>query len=139
MQLLLGAAITGWMTKESEFDSQQGPEICVLFSLPGLTPTQPSVQLVLGTLSQGIKLPGPVKLVLRLRMRGAVPPFSHTIFLASCLLSGTSLRVIVIYIIVYFVLFLAYFSYRRLMRSPCCLSVYASMSIHLSVYSPLIF
>jgi hypothetical protein len=28
---------------------------------------------------------------------------------------------------------------RKLMRSPCCLSVYPSMSVHLSIYPPLIF
>jgi hypothetical protein len=53
-------------------------------SRPALGPTQPPVQWVLEALSPGIKLTTHLNIVPRLRICGAVPPFSH-VFMAWCL------------------------------------------------------
>jgi hypothetical protein len=66
------------------FESRQGMEICFFTTdfRPSLLPTQPPIQRVPGALSLEVNLPvheaDHFHLVLRTRMRGAIPPLPST-------------------------------------------------------------
>jgi hypothetical protein len=80
-----------WLNNRG-FESRQvlGIFLFTTVSRTAVGPTQPPIQWVPGALSLGVKWPGReatthLHLVPRSRMRGAIPPLPHYVFVAWCL------------------------------------------------------